>query len=60
MKVKRRPHLQENLLLSGLPPEERQRLDPFLSRVRLEAGQPITEPDRAIPNLCHLNRSGDE
>ena len=24
---------------------------PFLSRVRLEAGQPITEPDRPIPNL---------
>jgi len=51
MKLKRTPKLQENLLLSGLPREERQRLDPFLSRVCLEAGQRITGPDRPIPNL---------
>jgi CRP-like cAMP-binding protein len=51
MNLKLRPKLHENLLLSGLPREERQRLDPFLHRVRLEAGQPITEPDQPIPNL---------
>ena len=51
MKLKPRPKLHENLLLSGLPREERQRLDPFLHRVHLEAGQPITEPDQPIPNL---------
>lgn len=51
MKLKARPKLQENLLLSALPREERQRLDPFLQRVRLEAGQPITEPNQRIPNL---------
>ena len=49
--MKLRPHLYENLLLSALPKEERQRLDPFLQRVRLEAGQPITEPNQPIPNL---------
>jgi CRP-like cAMP-binding protein len=51
MKLKLRPHLYENLLLVALPKEERQRLDPFLHRVHLEAGQPITEPDQPIPNL---------
>jgi CRP-like cAMP-binding protein len=51
MKLKARPHLQENLLLSALPKEERQRLDPFLHRVRMEAGQPITDPNEPIPNL---------
>jgi CRP-like cAMP-binding protein len=41
--------MAENLLLAALPPEERQRLDPFLEPVRLrtmdvliEANQPIT------------------
>jgi len=41
----------ENLLLAALPDPERERLDPFLYRVQLEAGQPITEPDEPIENL---------
>src|SRR4051794_9867149 len=43
--------LNENLLLSGLPKEERDRLDPFLHRVTLQVGHPITAPDQPIENL---------
>lgn len=41
----------ENLLLAALPEAERDRLDPFLERVEMPAGQPITEPDQPIENL---------
>lgn len=41
----------ENLLLAALPAAERERLDPFLHRVEMQAGQPITEPDQRIENL---------
>lgn len=41
----------ENLLLAALPRTERDRLDPFLQRVRLEAGHPITTPGEPIPQL---------
>ena len=41
----------ENLLLAALPDEERDRLDPFLERITMEAGQPITEPEEPIRNL---------
>jgi CRP-like cAMP-binding protein len=41
----------ENLLLATLPEAERERLDPFLHRVHVEAGQPITSPDEPIENL---------
>jgi len=41
----------ENLLLSALPAEERDRLDPFLTPVEMQAGQPITAPDEPIENL---------
>jgi CRP-like cAMP-binding protein len=42
---------QENLLLAALPKAERHRLDPFLERVEMQTGQPITEPDEPIPYL---------
>lgn len=42
---------QENLLLAALPKEERERLGPFLRRVHLEAGHPVTVPDEPIPKL---------
>jgi CRP-like cAMP-binding protein len=41
----------ENLLLAALPQDERERLDPFLHRVHLEIGTPITAPDEAIREL---------
>ncbi|HEY7352889.1 MAG TPA: hypothetical protein VH596_09010 [Terriglobales bacterium] len=41
----------ENLLLAALPDAERERLDPFLHPVQMEAGQPITDPDEPIQNL---------
>ncbi len=41
----------ENLLLAALPAAERDRLDPFLERVQLETGQPITNPDQPIEKL---------
>ena len=41
----------ENLLLAALPPAERERLDPFLERVEMQVGQPITDPDEPIPFL---------
>ncbi len=41
----------ENLLLSGLPKEERLRLDPFLQRVPMEIGLSITVPDEPIEYL---------
>jgi len=34
----------ENLLLAAMPQNERERLDPFLDRVDLEIGTPITTP----------------
>lgn len=46
-----RPRREENLLLAALPDDERKRLDPFLHRVNMEAGQPITSPDEPIENL---------
>lgn len=45
------PSSRDNLLLSTLPIAERQRLDPFLHRVGLDAGHPITNPDEPIENL---------
>ncbi len=42
---------RENLLLSALPKAERDRLDPFLERVEMQTGLPITEPDEPIPYL---------
>jgi hypothetical protein len=42
---------RENLMLAALPKAERDRLDPFLEWVEMQAGQPITEPDVPIPNL---------
>jgi CRP-like cAMP-binding protein len=48
MPHQRRP---ENLLLAALPEAERDRLDPFLEWVEMQAGQPITEPDEPIPYL---------
>jgi len=51
MNFQSRPRLHENLLLAALPEEERDRLDPFLHRVTLEAGHPITTPDEPIENL---------
>jgi CRP-like cAMP-binding protein len=41
----------ENLLLAALPQDERERLDPFLHRVHLEIGTPITAPDEPIREL---------
>jgi hypothetical protein len=41
----------ENLLLAALPRDERERLDPFIHRVDLETGTPITAPDEAIREL---------
>jgi hypothetical protein len=41
----------ENLLLSALPTAERERLDPFLRRVYLDIGHPITSPDEPIEEL---------
>lgn len=49
MNPESRPH--ENLLLAALPQDERDRLDPFLQPVQMEAGQPITNPDEPIENL---------
>jgi hypothetical protein len=49
LKPKTRP--DENLLLAALPKSERQRLDPFLHRVDMEAGQAITNPGEPIENL---------
>jgi CRP-like cAMP-binding protein len=46
-----KPRLHENLLLSALPKAERERLNPFLHRMHLEAGHPITSPDEPIENL---------
>jgi CRP-like cAMP-binding protein len=43
--------LHENLLLSALPKEERDRLNPFLRPIRLEQGHPITIPGEPIHNL---------
>jgi hypothetical protein len=42
---------RENLLLAALPKAEWDRLDPFLEWVEMQAGQPITEPDKPILNL---------
>src|SRR5436305_1964006 len=47
----RKSRLRENLLLSALPKVERDRLNPFLHRMPLEVGHPITDPDEPIPNL---------
>jgi CRP-like cAMP-binding protein len=41
----------ENLLLAALPKAERDRLEPFLDRVEMQTGQPITEPEEPIPSL---------
>src|SRR3954454_7603174 len=43
--------VRENLLLSSLPKEERDRLDPFLRRVTLETGHPVTAPNQPIEKL---------
>ena len=43
--------VRENLLLSALPREERERLNPFLHHVSLEVGHAITVPDEPIENL---------
>jgi CRP-like cAMP-binding protein len=51
MTAKPKRLLRENLLLAALPKAERERLDPFLHSVRLEAGHPITVPDEPIENL---------
>jgi hypothetical protein len=45
------PRPPENLLLAALPERERDRLDPFLDRIEMQAGQPITEPDQPIEQL---------
>ena len=42
---------KENLLLAGLPKAERDRLDPFLERIEMQVGQPITDPGEPIPFL---------
>ena len=34
--------------LSALPKAERDRVDPFLERIEIETGQPITEPDEPM------------
>ena len=41
----------ENLLLAALPPEERQRLDPFLMRVEMKFEQVLIEPNEPITQL---------
>lgn len=41
----------ENLLLASIPESERQRLDPFLEKVHLSVGDPITIADEPIRNL---------
>src|SRR3954453_5887308 len=41
----------DNLLLAALPPEERNRLDPFLTRVELAVGDEITIPGQTIESL---------
>ncbi|HEX6804662.1 MAG TPA: Crp/Fnr family transcriptional regulator [Terriglobales bacterium] len=41
----------ENLLLAALPEAERDRLDPFLHREEMQAGQPITAPEEPIENV---------
>jgi CRP-like cAMP-binding protein len=46
-----KPATYENLLLSALPKQERQRLDPFLHRVHLQAGHSITIPNEPIRKL---------
>jgi CRP-like cAMP-binding protein len=51
MNSRPKPRFRENLLLSALPKEERDRLDPFLHHVTLETGHPITDPDQPIQNL---------
>jgi Crp-like helix-turn-helix domain len=42
---------RENLLLAALPKAERDRLDPFLEPVEMQAGQLITDPGEPIPYL---------
>ena len=42
---------RENLLLAALPQAERDRLDPFLDRVEMQMGMPVTEPNEPIPFL---------
>ena len=41
----------DNLLLAALPPEERNRLDPFLTRVELAVGDEMTIPGQPIESL---------
>jgi CRP-like cAMP-binding protein len=41
----------ENLLLAALPKAERERLNPFLHPMHLDAGHPITNPDEPIENV---------
>jgi hypothetical protein len=42
---------RENLMLAALPRAERERLDPFLERIEMVVGQPITDPGEPIPYL---------
>lgn len=51
MNAKSKPRLDQNLLLAALPKQERERLNPFLHQVTLQAGHPITTPDEPIENL---------
>lgn len=42
---------KENLLLTSLPQEERERLDPFLEWTRVEFGENLIEPDETIRQI---------
>ena len=37
--------------MAALPKAERDRLDPFLERIKMQVGQPITDPGEPIPFL---------
>jgi len=43
--------MPENLLLAALPPEERQRLDPFLEWVEVELEETLIEPNQPITQV---------
>ncbi|HEX8337540.1 MAG TPA: hypothetical protein VF621_12470, partial [Pyrinomonadaceae bacterium] len=46
-----------NLLLAALPPEEFRQLAPHLTRVGLEAGERLYEPEEAVP-FVHFTEGG--
>ena len=48
--------MRDNLLLENLPKAERERLNPYLHRVELEAEQLLIKEEKPITHIAHCDR----